>query len=344
MLKLNVGLSNESQDFDEELAKVKVGLENNIDYISVISVDKSRTKEFWEAIAKLFKEYRSTHKCSTVLCSAPIYETVMFDEIPMETITRHASYHVRAMTFHITPYYLIKKALSENFVINSRGGQFIQEWGKNFYYEYFKDLVNFAVVQNGIKKIFLGTSLRPGACTKMAGVTADELKIACNYYDHMKKFSKADCEIETFGHVSVSEFPLYHAILGNRPLCSMGPLLTDAVNGYDELNAIIGYSMALKDGFNIKTECMLSRSEHIKMPDLNDVQDEIQKWQVARFINKIIIGDENAIKKEEEITGKHKQQREQCSAHINIFGAMDIQATCDLCGAYCPLKNGKQSA
>lgn len=45
MLKLNVGLSNMTQNFSDELEKVRIGLKHNVDYISVISIDTLRIKE-----------------------------------------------------------------------------------------------------------------------------------------------------------------------------------------------------------------------------------------------------------------------------------------------------------
>ena len=338
MLKLNIGLSYPEQSFEDELKKLALASKYNIDFVSVISIDKERIIPLWEAVKK------SEALKHITLCSAPIYESILLNEDIKDTIKRQASYGVTAMTFHITPVALLKEAEVNGYVINSRGGQFIREkaeedpnW-ENPFYKDLSELIRYAY-NCGVRQIFFGTSLRPGACEKASKYTLEELRIACEMYDNCNEFPSPciEYEIEAFGHVPVSEFPIYHYILGSRQVCAMGPLLTDAVNGYDELNAIIGYTLALKEGFNITTECMLSRSEHIKMPTVEDVEDECQKWRVARLVNGLANDWWDAYEEEEPVIAKKEKQRTQCSAHINIFGAMDIQETCNVCGDKCPL-------
>lgn len=332
MLKLNVGLSYPEQSFEDELQKLDLAKRYKIDFVSVISIDKDRIIPLWEAIDNL-------HDGSFILCSAPIYESILLNEDIHDTIKRHASYGVTAMTFHITPVQLLIEAEKSGYIINSRGGQFIREmvekdptW-ENPFYKDIDELVDFAR-KNGVNRIFFGTSLRPGACEKANEYTIKELKVACDFYDRFNEDPKnyLEYEIEAFGHVPASEFPIYKYVLGNRQICAMGPLLTDAVNGYDELNAIIGYTLALQAGFNITTECMLSRSEHIKMPTVEDVEDECQKWRVAKLVNGIANDWWEAHEEEDPIIAKKSKQRTQCSAHVNLFGTMDIQETCNVCG------------
>lgn len=342
MLKLNVGLSYPEQSFTDELKKLELASKYNIDFVSVISVDKHRIEAFWESV-------RDNKPKNVRLCSAPIYESILLEEDIKDTIKRQASYGVEAMTFHITPAYLIREAERSRYVINSRGGQFIREmiekyphW-ENPFYSNFSELVLYAY-ECGVRTIFLGTSLRPGACEKANKYTIDELRIACDFYDKYSESTILDYQIEAFGHVPVSEFPLYKYVLDNRQICAMGPLLTDAVNGYDELNAVIGYTLALKEGFNIQTECMISRSEHIKMPTVEDVEDECQKWRVAKLVNGVANDWWEAHEEEDPIIAKKEKQRTQCSAHINLFGTMDIQETCNVCGDKCPLLKEKKNA
>lgn len=342
MLKLNIGLSYPEQSFTDELKKLELASKYGIDYVSVISVDKPRVKALWESV-------RDKVGKNVILCSAPIYESILFEENIKDTIKRQASYGVKAMTFHITPAYLIREAERSGYVINSRGGQFLREqiekddeW-ENPFYKNFNELVLYAY-DCGVHTIFLGTSLRPGACEKANKLTIDELRVACDFYDKYSEATILDYQIEAFGHVPISEFPIYKYTLGTRRICAMGPLLTDAVNGYDELNAIIGYTLALKEGFDISTECMLSRSEHIKMPTVEDVEDECQKWRVAKLVNGIANDWWEAHEEEVPIIAKKEKQRTQCSAHINLFGAMDIQETCNVCGDKCPLLKEKKNA
>lgn len=50
MLKLNIGLSYPEQSFTDELKKLELASKYNIDFVSVISVDKHRVEAFWESV------------------------------------------------------------------------------------------------------------------------------------------------------------------------------------------------------------------------------------------------------------------------------------------------------
>lgn len=338
MLKLNCGLSYPEQSFEDEVKKVKLANQYGIDYVSVISIDKDRVNKLWEAISEIPRRF--------TLCSAPIYEMVLFDETPEETIKRQASYGVEAMTFHITPMKILIDARDHDYVINSRGGEFLLEKYdadpsyENPFYERFFELVDYAY-SCGVKEIFLGTSLRPGACEPLSRWTKDELLLADKFYDTLWEKGFA-CQLEALGHVPYSQFKEYKEVLGNRMICSMGPLLTDSVNGFDEINAIIGYTLARQYGINITTECMLSRKEHIDMPTVEDVEDEIKKWRVTETCLGVVYEEPKALNDEKQVIDKKLKQRTQCSAHVNIFGAMDIIKTCRVCGDRCPLLRDKE--
>ena len=72
MLKLNIGLSYPEQFFMNELEKLKLASQYNIDYVSVISVDKPRIKALWESVQENIDE-------NITLCSVPIYESIIFE-------------------------------------------------------------------------------------------------------------------------------------------------------------------------------------------------------------------------------------------------------------------------
>lgn len=345
MLKLNCGLSYSEQSAEDEIKKIQLAEKYGIDYVSVISIDEERTKWFWELVASTFKDHSFT------LCSAPLYECAMFKEDIMDTIKRHYSYGVRAMTFHVTSKKLIDEAVKAGFIVNSRGGIFSEDLEENPIITKWLEIINFCI-KNDVQ-VFIGTSLRPGACDeKLSEWTKKDLEEAVKYYDDVqyrlgiakkaKYYNDKKVQLEAMGHVRYWNFEEYKNILGNRNICSMGPLLTDSVNGYDELNAIIGYTLARQAGLNITTECMLSRKEHIEMPNIEDVKDECQKWRVAETcVDTAFLKEGKNIDKEKEVLAVKGKQRTQCSAHYNIFGAMDILPECNVCGSKCPLLSEK---
>ena len=90
---------------------------------------------------------------------------------------------------------------------------------------------------------------------------------------------------------------------------------------------------------------MLTRSEHIKIPTLDDNLDAIKKFKVYGHLYDIThktSSTNDSMNKELSIISKKTLQREQCSAHINIFGEMDIPEHCNICGDHCPLEMKKK--
>lgn len=357
MIKLNCGLSYPEQSAEQELHKIEIANKHGVDYVSVISVDKERTKWFWEVIKSSFNFQPNTISlqptANFTLCSAPLYESVMFNEDIMETIKRHYSYGVRAMTFHVTSTDLIQAAVKNGFIVNSRGGIFSADLDYNPIITKWAQIVMFCIEHH--VEIFIGTSLRPGACDEtLSEYTIKDLVSACDFYDKavnyykaaekIKNPSEAPVYLETLGHVRYWNLKEYENICQARKICAMGPLLTDSVNGFDELNAIIGYALVRKaTTLNIQVECMLSRKEHIELPNVEDVEDEIKKWKVAETVVDCTLNraDLPGNKAEKKVLEVKEKQRTQCSAHYNIFGAMDIIPTCNVCGNLCPLTSEK---
>ena len=341
MLKLNVGVSNKDQRLDYEIMKCEIARKYKIDYVSVISIYKDYIKPLWDSIKRWHERNISD---APRLCSVPLYESCIFNEPLMDTFKRHYDYGVRAFTVHITSRDLFERAKSAGFIINSRGGQFlwdIFEAGKeNPVLENWHDILEFCAKHNC--ELMLGTSLRPGAVeremTPFKAATIQELYDASRLYDYAVEWGPISAQIECLGHIDYNELETYKSIFEDRPLCTMGPLLTDSVNGFDELNAIIGYAYA-NEKLNIKTECMLSRKEHIDMPDVEDVEDECQKWRVAQQVVGVALRKDNReMQREAEVLNVKGKQRTQCSAHVNIFGKMEMPDVCTVCGDRCPLK------
>ena len=340
MLKLNIGISNKNQTIEDELAKYAAAAEYGIDYVSIISIEPDKCKSLWNNIKEL---HSKTADQTPILCSVPLYESELFEEPILSTFERHYSYGVRAFTIHITDKSTFERAKSSGFIINSRGGQFLwdifERGEENPILANLDEIIDFCKEHNC--ELMLGTSLRPGAVEKnmtpMKAATYQELYDAKKIYDFITS-KGVSCQVECLGHVDYNELNAYADIFGDTPLCTMGPLLTDCVNGFDELNAIIGYAYA-RQKLNIKTECMLSRSEHIKMPTVDDVIDECQKWRVAETVVGCALGDSTkAAYEEQKVLDIKGRQRTQCSAHINIFGKIDMPEVCDVCGDKCPLK------
>lgn len=343
-IKVNCGISSSNQSVDplyDEVQKAESMIDAGADYLSHISIYEDSIKKVWNELSKIDLK-------QTILCGVPLYESCLFNEPILDVIKRYYElYHVRCVTLHLTKMSTIKKAIDQNFKINSRGGIFLVESRKdiNPIEGELEKIIDYCLL-NKIK-VHIGTALRPGSidiCPEINSLVLEDLKTARSYYDKFVNIG-LDCEIECMGHVSFNQLSSYSYYLGSRKICSMGPLVSDAVNGYDEINALFGYHLAMDAGLNIQTCCMLTRSEHIKIPTLDDNLDAIKKFKVYGHLYDIThktSSTNDSMNKELSIISKKTLQREQCSAHINIFGEMDIPEHCNICGDHCPLEMKKK--
>ena len=339
-LKMNCGISSSEQSknlIKDELEKAECAIDNNVDYLSNISIHIPVIKDFWTELCRLNRK-------NTCFCSVPLYEACLFEQPIIDVIKRHhEEYGVKTMTFHMTDVKLIKRALDENFRINSRAGYFLSksDFQTNPHVSDLEMLIRYC--QKNKINIHIGTSLRPGkvdASPQINYLTLQELKDTRNFYD-MFVNNGIETEIECMGHVSIQQLPQYKYFLNDREICSMGPLITDSVNEYDDLNAMFGYHLAAEQGMNIKTICIITRSEHIRIPDLSDDLDAIKKWQIYTYLYDLThntVGTQTAKNKELTVISKRSRQATQCSCHVNIFGEMNVPKHCNVCGDCCPLE------
>lgn len=336
-LKYNIGISNKEQTIEEEVEKIKNACDLNVEYVSHISIYKDMIIPLWEAI----KEY-STKTC---LCGVPLYESVLFNESIIDVIKRYKSYGVKAITLHTTDMKILIDAKNSGFKINSRGGMFLHELYEkdnnvqNPILENIDEILEYMKDNN--MKLFIGTSLRAGKCFSDFTYIEKELVDAVGLYNYAVKKYKLDVEIETFGHINVSEFDKYYKILENIPLCTMGPLQVDSVNGFDDLNALYGLTRAIDFGFKISTECILTRAEHLHIPDAEDGIDAIKKFNVWRHIIGCEYSNKTELEKQQKVMNIKNSQNTQCSAYVNIFGEMNVNKHCNVCGEHCPLEKIK---
>ena len=348
-LKINCGISSDNQSanaVEDEIEKAKLAIDNHVDYISNISIYEPLVKTFWNKLSHLDLK-------SSALCSVPLYESILLDEPILDVVKRHVEeYGVKAFTLHMTSTDLIKRAIADEFTINSRGGMFLVEMLNKSNKHINPNEAEFdkiiQICQENNIKMYLGTCLRPGKvdfCPKINDLVLEDLKTARSFYDVLAQHG-IESEVECMGHIHPSQLSSYKYYFGDRKICSMGPLVTDSTNGYDDLNALMGWHLAMDIGLNISTVCIITRSEHIKIPTFEDDLDAITKWKTYTYLYELTHSTfctSAAQSLEMKCISKMSRQRTQCSAHVNIFGEMDIPEHCNVCGSHCPLEMKKKN-
>ncbi|HSQ98218.1 MAG TPA: phosphomethylpyrimidine synthase ThiC [Rickettsiales bacterium] len=333
-LKFNVGLSNSYQTIKEEAEKIELAIENGVEYVSQISVEKTRLLDMW----KLVSSYKTE---KTKFASVPLYESVLLNEPLVETIERQYNSGVRHFVLDFVPRYLIEQAnLDKNFRINSRTGYFLTEYFKknpnkneNPCIEIIDWVKKFQKQNKDIQFVF-NTVLRPGNCANYGiKYLLEEIK----YYEKNNFLSK-DAILEIGGHIRVNNFKTVINALGDTKISLMGPLITDTTNKYDHITNIIGQNIFASMYKNVVGLLVISPSEHLHLPTLEDDKEAIIHARLCQHQIGLLYEDEECLKVEDEFNKKTIA----CNIKKNLFGDIKGLKPCDMCGDFCPLRKIKK--
>lgn len=329
-LKMNIGISNPEQTVREEAEKIELAIKEGVDLISQISIHKDKIDDMWNMI--------SDYKNEIKFCSVPIYETIMKKKTLLETIEKHYEKGVRCFTLHTTPRFMFENVLKnfKNFCINSRGGMFLVD--------YFKDNPNkenpciseWNDIQEFLKdkkdcEIFIGEALRPGH-TKLSDddVHYNEVK-----YFKENGFLDGKNVLECGGHMKYNHFKEYSNLIGEEnPVCIMGPLITEATNGYDHITSIAGQLLFASIFKNINTLLILTPAEHLHLPNLQENEEGIRFAKLCQHYIGLLYNDEKTL----ELEKLFRTRPNSCNNKYNLFGPIENMETCNMCGDFCPLK------
>jgi phosphomethylpyrimidine synthase len=354
-INANIGTSKEFNDLSTELEKVDICLKNKADAIMDLSVGGD-LDEIRQAIINA-----STVPVGTV----PIYQAAieagsiekMTGDIMFSVIEKHARSGVDFMTIHCgVTRSLIKKLKGKKRVTDvvSRGGAFLYKWmtvkeKENPLYEQYDRLLDIAK-EYGVT-LSLGDGMRPG-CIADAGdmLQMGELKVLGELAKRARK-AGVQVIIEGPGHVPLDmieeQIKLEKKICNGAPFYVLGPLPTDVAPGWDHLTSAIGGSLAAAAGADFL--CYVTPSEHLGLPNLDDVKDGIIASRIAAHIGDIVKGIKGAREWDLEMSKARKalDWEKQIDLSIDPETAEEIRDarstskktdTCTMCGEFCAMK------
>ncbi|OQW51515.1 MAG: hypothetical protein A4S09_09805 [Proteobacteria bacterium SG_bin7] len=332
-VKVNVGCSNRTDLVEIEKEKIKYALARQVDYISEISLIPEKKRELLEFI-------KSLDRRATKFCTVPLYDCVLTKTDILEVMKAQYESGVRAFTLHLTPKHLIKAAIEQEFIINSRAGNFLAGLAKtdieNPHFAVFQEIMTF-LREKGCE-LFVGTSLRPGrvAESKSSCLWQEELRFIISYLER-QCVARDEYILECGGHLDSSLLGTFVDIVRDHQICVMGPLLTDATNAFDDLSSIIG-ATTLNTLKPIHTHLLLTRDEHIRLPTLESLKSGVDTVLVLKHNVNLLEKDESTLKHED----CFRNQSNQCTLGINLFGPLEGDPKiCSMCGLHCPLRNIK---
>ncbi len=232
--------------------------------------------------------------------------------------------------------------------IVSRGGAitvaYIQHTdSENPLYEHYDRLLGLAERYDCV--LSLGDGMRPGA-----------IKDAGDLYEVGEQETLGELQRRAFerGVMSMIEGPGHvplhlvadavrriKRLTNNAPLYLLGPIVTDIAPGYDHITSAIGASLAGMSGADFI--CYVTPSEHLGLPNEQDVYEGVIAARIAAHAADITKGIGSAIKWDEEISTARKNLDwdRQIALSIDpdkarkVHNARSGEGICTMCGEYC---------
>ncbi len=287
----NIGSSSDEADTGFELEKLEAAVEAGTDAVMDLS-----TGGDIETIRKAVLE-----ASPVTVGTVPIYETAIrviragrpmvemtADEI-LGTIEDQVASGVDFITVHCGVTLESLRRLEECGRLTdvvSRGGSFTLEWmhynGKeNPLYERYDDLLDIARKYDAT--LSLGDGLRPGSLEDATDLLQVSELVTIGELAARARRAGVQAMVEGPGHVPLSEVEanviMQKKVCRGAPFYVLGPIVTDVSAGFDHIAAAIGGAVAAAAGADFL--CYVTPSEHLRLPDVDDVREGVVALRVA---------------------------------------------------------------
>lgn len=350
----NIGNSRDVSNLDSELKKLKVCMDTGADAVMDLStgsdVDNVRKK-----ILDLSKIPVGT---------VPIYQSVtsnknignILGSDMINSVEKHAKDGVDFVTIHsgVTRSLLPQIIKSKRILgVVSRGGAILANWMKktgleNPFYEHFDKLIEIAHEYD--ITLSLGDGLRPGSVLDATDdLQMQELRTLAKLAKKAIK-SGVGVMIEGPGHVPLDQIKynmmMQKKLCNEAPFYVLGPLVTDCAVGYDHIAGAIGGTLAGFYGADFL--CYVTPSEHIGLPDIEDVREGILAFKIAAHSADIALNKPHAMDRDRELSIARKQRdwQKQKSLCFNPEkfekyhkrNKTNLKDVCSMCSDLCSMK------
>lgn len=362
-INANIGTSKDRISLDDEMEKLDVLIKYGADAVMDLSTGGSirdirrlllrkstisvGTVPIYEAVAKVAEEKGSISRMSV-------------DDL-FETIEDHAKEGVDFVTVHCGLTRKTIETLKEDgriLDIVSRGGAFLVEWmiyndRENPLYEYYDRLLELAGKFD--LTLSLGDGARPGCLADATDRTQINELVTLGELRDRAVESGVQVIIEGPGHVPLNQVELnikmQKEICKGAPFYVLGPLVTDIAMGYDHIAAAIGGSIAGAAGADFL--CYVTPSEHIRLPNTEDVREGVIASRIAAHAADIAKGVKGAIDVDNEMARRRKalDWNGQIELSYNPVRVKSWRSevppaesrVCSMCGEFCAIKTVEEA-
>ncbi|QLJ53415.1 MAG: Phosphomethylpyrimidine synthase ThiC [Candidatus Fermentimicrarchaeum limneticum] len=350
----NVGTSTDFARVEEEVRKVKAAVEAGTDTVMDLSTGGNL-----EAVLK-----RIIRASRVPVGTVPVYSAFVNSfkkgELPREedilkAVERHMQLGVNFVTVHAA---MRRKGLdltkSRIMRIVSRGGCMLAAWmmkneKENPLYTNFDYLLELAEDRDVI--LSLGDALRPGCLSD--STDRAQMHELITQGELVKRAHERNVSVicEGPGHVPIEKIEanimLQKKICSGAPFYVLGPLVTDIAVGYDHISSAIGGAIAAKAGADFL--CVVTPSEHVALPRVEDVVDGVVAMRIAAHAADIAKRMDNEVDLEMSKARAELDWRKQFDCAIYDKKAREYRKkrgsrsrACSMCGDYCAIKIMKE--
>ncbi|TKJ43297.1 phosphomethylpyrimidine synthase [candidate division TA06 bacterium B3_TA06] len=359
----NIGTSPSIADAENEKAKLHAAIDAGADTVMDLStggdIDKVRRMVVAESTVPV-----GTVPIYQAACDSPKLKKSLV-ELSVDEIFAGIRKHLEDGVDFLTVHTGLTRAGVERLRnrkrlagIVSRGGAMMVEWmmfnkAENPLAEYFDRLLDLTGEFGAC--LSLGDGLRPGALADASDrPQIQELLIIGEQVDRARA-AGVQAMVEGPGHVPLDQIEmnvkLQKEICHGAPFYVLGPLVTDVAPGYDHIVSAIGGAIAGMHGADFL--CYVTPSEHLGLPDADDVRVGTIVSRIAAHAADIAKYPQRARKWDEEMSKLRERFKwdEMIKASLDPAEARkrfdrypkQAEDVCTMCGEFCAIKHSREA-
>lgn len=352
-----VGTSTDIVDFDEEVKKAQIAIDNGADCLMELSIGGDL-----DVIRR-----RVLDMSPLPVGSVPIYQAaietirdegsaIYMDEDKMfNTIEKQAKDGIDFMAIHcsvnIETLSRLKKQGRKAGLV-SRGGAFISSWiveneKENPLFKNYDYILEIAKEHDVV--LSLANAMRAGAIADSTDrAQIQELIILGELVDKARE-AGVQTMIEGPGHIPINEIPtnvgIQKKLCSQAPFYMLGPIVCDIAPGYDHIVSSIGAAASAKAGADFI--CYVTPAEHLALPSPEDVKQGVIATRIGAYAGDLATGIETG---EKDLAMADARKRLDWEAQYDVaICPADARAkrdarppedtdACTMCGNFCAVK------
>ena len=353
----NLGTSSDFGNMETELEKVRVSIDCGADAVMDLSTGGDIS-----AIRRAIVE-----ASSVMIGTVPIYQAgikaidrhgaivkMTVDEL-FAGIEEHIKDGVDFITVHCgVTRSAIRRLKQQGRVADvvSRGGAFLIGWilhneRENPLYEYYDRLLE--MCREFDVTLSLGDGMRPGSLSDATDHAQVEELLNIGELVQRAREAGVQAMVEGPGHLPLNQIEanveMEKSICKGAPFYVLGPLVTDIGAGYDHITGAIGGAIAAAAGTDFL--CYVTPTEHLGLPDSDDVRQGVIASRIAAHAGDIVKGVKGAREWDRKMSVARKQLdwEEQVRLSLTPEISRKVHAkhategkACSMCGDFCAME------